>query len=106
MPMNDMGWTLGAGNYEAQVEQDMLVVQASGKNPDVNYEEKLALQMPGTFPPKFVLYMRKSQAAGAQSPKEFKVCTKYRLSPSQHLDSVVVKDAKGNHTVKIELAAK
>jgi hypothetical protein len=106
MPMNNMGWSLGSGAYEAQVVQDMLVVQASGENPAVNYEEKLALQMPGIFPPKFVLYMRKSQGAGAQSLTEFKVCTKYRLSPSQHLDSVMVKDAKGDHTVPIELAAK
>jgi hypothetical protein len=105
-PMNNMGWTLGVGAYEAQIVQDVLVVQASGENPAVNYEEKLALQMPGTFPPKFVLYMRQSQGAGAQSLTEFKVCTKYRLSPSQHLDSVLVKDAKGDHTVTIELVGK
>jgi hypothetical protein len=107
-PLNPTGWTLGVGNYEAQVVQDDLVVQANGENPDVNYEEKLALQMPDMFPPKFALYMRKSQGAGVQSLTDFKVCTKYRLSPSQSLQikSVIVTDEKGDHTVPLELVKK
>lgn len=105
-PISPIGWKLGAGSYQAQIVQDVLVVQASGENPDVNYEDRLALQMPDTFPPRFALYQRKSPQAGAHSMADFNVCTKYRLSPSQHLDSVTVRDANGDHQVSIELTDK
>src|ERR1700742_100667 len=105
-PLSPLGWKLGVGDYEAQIVQDVLVVQAHGENPGVNYDNQVALLMPDVFPPKFALYMRKSPNAGAHALTDFKVCAKYRLSPSQHLDFVVVRDANGDHVVKMELTSK
>jgi hypothetical protein len=102
-PLSPMGWSLGEGTYFAQQVKNALVVQASGTNPDTNYEVRLALQTPQTYPPRFALYRRQSPVAGAQSLVEFTTCVKFRLTPSQNIKQVTIHDAKGDHIIEVEL---
>src|SRR5438045_7648895 len=98
-PLSPMGWSLGEGKYVAQQAKNALIVQATGTNPAANYDVRIALQMPETYPPRFALYRRESPVAGAQMLTEFTTCVKFRLAPSQHIDEITIHDAKGDHVV-------
>ena len=93
---NPRDWQLASGNYSAEQSGDAVIVRASGGNPTPNYKMRFVLEKEN----RLVLYRQRPGGIQLQVMTGFAVCTKFK--PPGGVDTIVVRDAQGEHTVRVE----
>jgi hypothetical protein len=95
---NPKEWQLASGDYSAEQSGDMIIVRAHGSNPTPNFKMRFVLEKGN----RLVLYRQRPAGMQLQVMKGFAVCTKFK--PAETLESITVRDAQGDHAIKIEKA--
>jgi hypothetical protein len=97
---NKTGWELGAANYTAQQEGEIVTVTATGENSTAGFKVQFAREAVKSFPPRLALQRKPPDGIVAQVITPFTVCVTFKSR--QPIPAVTVRDSKGEHRVKVE----